>query len=120
MNVDCPIETERAALIEALTQLSAKIHLTAVSKGWWEKERNFRELIALMHSELSEALEGERHGNPPSEHIPAFSAVEEEFADTIIRILDTCYKRQYRLGEAILAKMEFNQGRAHKHVGKAF
>ena len=42
--------------------------------------------IMLMVGELAEAHEGLRHNNPPSEHIPEFSALEEEMADTIIRI----------------------------------
>ena len=73
-----------------------------------------------MHSELSEALEGIRHGNPPSDKIPAFSAAEEELADTIIRIMDLAQKRGWRIAEAITAKALFNQGRSHKHGGKEF
>lgn len=75
--------------------------------------------IALMHAELSEALEAMRRGNPPSGHISEFSGVEEELADTVIRICHLSALRQYRLGEAILAKVEFNDGREYKH-GKAF
>ena len=33
-----------------------KCHSTAKLKGWWDDERNDGELLALMHSELSEAL----------------------------------------------------------------
>lgn len=97
-----------------------EVHEIAKAHGWWEEDRNNGEMIALMHSELSEALEGLRHGNPPSGHIPEFSAVEEELADVVIRVMDMSQKRGYRLGEAILSKMEFNKGRPHKHGGKAF
>jgi NTP pyrophosphatase (non-canonical NTP hydrolase) len=110
-------KTDLAANLDALAD---EIHQTAVAKGWWEKERNFGEMISLMHSELSEALEGERHGNQPSEHIPEFSAVEEEFADTVIRILDTCKSRNMRIADAIFAKMEYNATRVYKHGGKKF
>lgn len=96
------------------------IHRTAVVKGWWDKERNFGEMVALMHSELSEALEAKRHGNKPSEHIPQFSGIEEEFADVIIRVMDTCYQAGWDLPGAILAKMAFNEGREFKHGGKEF
>ena len=48
------------------------------ANGWWSWDRNDGELIALMHSELSEALEGLRHKNPKSDKIPEFSSVEEE------------------------------------------
>lgn len=96
-------------------------HSIAESKGWWgDGDRNDGEMIALMHSELSEALEGIRHGNPASEHIPTFSAVEEEFADVIIRIMDTAHVRGWRVAEAIAEKMKFNAGREHKHGGKKF
>lgn len=99
--------------------LGQRIYKNAVDHGFWDKERNDGEMIALMHSELSEALEGLRHGNPLSEHIPEFTAVEEEFADLVIRLLDMCHGRNIRLADAIVAKMKFNEGRPHMH-GKKF
>ena len=106
--------------INCLNGVAAEIHDTAIQKGWWDKTRNDGELIALMHSELSEALEGLREGNPPDDKIPEFNSCEAELADAVIRILDMGHARGYRLGEAIVAKMEFNKGRAHKHGGKQF
>ncbi len=72
-----------------------------------------------MHSELSEALEAMRHGNPPDDKIPEFSGVEAELADAVIRIFDYAGARGLRLGEAIVAKAQFNKSRPPKH-GKQF
>jgi hypothetical protein len=83
-------------------------------------EDNVGEKIALMHSELSEGLEAHRLGNPPSEHIPEFSAAAEEYADTIIRIMATDHTMRLKVAEALVAKVKFNMERPYKHGGKKF
>ena len=103
--------------IKTLCKLS---HQGAINKGFWDNDRNNGELIALIHSELSEALEGLRHNNPPSDHIPTYSATEEELADAMIRIADMAEARGYRLEEAIKAKLEYNKTRSYMHGGKKF
>jgi NTP pyrophosphatase (non-canonical NTP hydrolase) len=103
-----------------ITEKCQEIYEDNKDKGWWDGERNDGELIALMHSELSEALEAYRHGNPLSEKIPDFSHVEEELADTVIRIMDMCGARGFDLGGAIEAKLAHNRTRSHKHGGKKF
>lgn len=105
--------------LSGIHDLIKDIHQTAVDHGWWEEQRSGAEQIALMHSELSEALENLRTGDPPSDHIPEFSGVEEELADVIIRIFDMAYGN-YRVWEALLAKVEYNRTRPYKHGGKKF
>lgn len=103
---------------DVFCDLGTEIHTTAREKGWYEKERNDFEMVALEHAELSECVEAMRQGNPQSEKIPAFSACEEEMADCIIRILDRAYKNNFNLGGAILAKMAYNKTRPYRHGGK--
>jgi len=120
---------------KSFREIQVHVHKTARDKGWWDsclpagrknsselfpKLRNTGEAIALMHSELSEALEYARKGNGLSDHIPQFLGVEEEFADVIIRIMDFAEANNLDVAGAIIAKAKFNQGREKMHGGKKF
>lgn len=84
--------------------------------------------IALMHSELSEALESHRKGEEPLwfEHPedttrpPKPMGLVSEYADVIIRILSDCGERGYDLEKAVEMKMAYNKTRPFKHGGKKF
>lgn len=88
-------------------------HKIAREKGWWSGERNDGELIALMHSELSEALEALRNHAKKDE-------LAEELADCCIRIFDYCGARRIDLQQAIKKKIKKNRLRPHRHGNKKF
>lgn len=71
--------------------------------------------LARIMSEVGEAVEALRHGNPPAEKIEGHTHVEEELADTLIRIFDYCGAKGYRLGDAVMKKMAYNASRPHMH-----
>ena len=111
---------EQAKILDQLCYLS---HQNSTLHGFYEGEdgNSVPSKIALMHSELSELLEGHRRGkaNQLDEHCPNFTNEEIETADLIIRALDFAGWRGHRLGQALVAKMEYNKGRPYKH-GKSY
>ncbi len=111
-----------------LNEVSKRAHETAKSKGWHESARTFGDLIALIHSELSEALEEFRAGREPDEiyhtggqtigAIPKPEGVPIELADIIIRIGDLCGQYGIDLESAVEIKMAYNLTRSQRHGGK--
>lgn len=92
-------------------------HETAWNAGWYRDpktgqqiSRNFGEVVALMHSELSEMLEAHRK-NLLSQKVDGLTGIEEELADLFLRALDTAQHLNLRLGLAVVLKNRYNQSR---------
>jgi NTP pyrophosphatase (non-canonical NTP hydrolase) len=104
-----------------ISKISREIHENAKNKGWYEEKRTFGELIALCHSELSEALEEYRKGHNPEKIYYADNkpdGIPIELADCVIRIFDMCIHYDIDIEAAILIKTEYNKTRTRKHGGK--
>lgn len=105
-----------------INELVKAAHENAIEKGWWQEERSFGELIALMHSELSEALEDYRNGLKPTfaykDKNGKPCGIPSELADVVIRVFDACGRYGIDLEEAIMEKMAYNATRPARHGGK--
>lgn len=126
-----------------LNALTIEIHKNALAHGWWNEPRSFPEILALIHSELSEALEEHRDGKPEiyfvaereqddGQIIPEIrtdwgdgsfdgekpEGVAVELADAVIRILDYCGHEGIDIEAAILLKHTYNKTRPYRHGGK--
>lgn len=107
--------TNKRGWAETFNEFATRVH--EENYKWWHDEngvrlvRNKGEMIALMHSELSEMLEGVRKSGV-DDHLPNRISEEVELADLLIRAFDYAAGHGLDLGGAIVEKMEYNKRRA--------
>lgn len=116
-----------------INDFAKSVHKNAVAHGWWDEERSIGDVIALCHSELSEALEKFRNGRPMvyyhdddnkiSTDLSTYDGskvegIATELIDCVIRILDFCGKNNIDVEWVLSKKHEFNKTRSYKHGGK--
>ena len=86
------------------------------------RRKNVPEIVALIHSEVSEALEEYRNGRAQTEVYYGENGKPEgipiELADVIIRIFDFCGYAGINIDAAITQKHEYNKSRPYRHGGK--
>jgi len=117
--------------IEVFAEMTAEVRQINVDKGWRSADggpgnNTFGDYIALLHSELSEALEAYRDwrladatGGPdgPRENSKP-EGVGSEMADVLIRLLDTCDVFGIDLQAEYERKVAYNRHRPFQHGGR--
>ena len=109
------LETNEKATLQAIVD---KIHGAHRTAGWWDKPRETGTLLCLVHSEISEAMEGDRK-KLQDDHLPHRPMIEVELADAVIRIFDMAGGLGLDVAGALAEKFEYNHVRAdHKRENR--
>jgi NTP pyrophosphatase (non-canonical NTP hydrolase) len=95
------------------------------SKGWFDEDRSVGDMVALLHSEVSEILEAYRSWKfqdaterIPNGHLDKPEGVGAEMADCLIRLLDMAKRWDIDLSAEFTRKMAYNWTREYRHGGK--
>ncbi len=120
-------QKDTLALRGTLNMVTSQIAANNTEKGWYDDKIEFLSSMALLHSEVSEAVDAWRvYGTAdvtdvwakPGESLPKPEGVGSEFADIFIRLLDSCYLFEIDLSAEVQRKMNYNATRPHRHGGK--
>lgn len=126
MSTSPEIKSKLAKQAIALREIVTECHNRSVDAGWYHDpvtsqplKRNIPEMLCLIHSEISEALEGYRK-NLMDDKLPHRKSIEVELADALIRIADLAGYLNLDLGAAYVEKLIYNESRAdHKPENRA-
>lgn len=103
-----------------LVTMTTEVRSLNTEKGWRDIPATFGDRIALIHSEVSEALEAfrVRGVEPYTTEAGKPDDVGSELADILIRLLDTCDIYGVDIEAEYRRKMAFNWTRPYRHGGK--
>lgn len=107
--------------MKSLDKMQDEVWTWAESKGWEPQiTRSFGDECALLHSEVSEALEAYRiYGHDSADILGKPVDVASEFADVLIRLLHYTRAHGIDLEHQYERKMAYNRTRAYRHGGKS-
>jgi len=97
--------------LQEYRRIASAVHAVAVDRGLWPDGRTISNVIAHAHSELSEAWECTRHGNPPDKNISDMSGLEVQLSDVLGILMDAEVALGLNISGALAKKMKFNETR---------